>query len=349
MVWIRMTKRKRLTTNHRLYMFDGLYQSAICYFMPYLLFAPATFNTESGRSVNDYKRIGVYIANATVIVVNVYIMLNTYRWDWFMCTISAFSILLVFFWTGVYSAFTAAFTFYGSASQCYGSLSFWAITLLVIIICLLPRFTIKAFQKMFMPRDIDIVREQVSQGQFEYLKNIQPGDMNGVAPQGQEKMAESTSSSDMSKHPEEPRNRTSLIVPEDEERPIYPPSIGGTVTTRNPRSTNGSDGTDYTGHEMTFPAVAQVTDTSRPSNEFAYGQRQRPYPSGTTAFTNRQSYDRSRPSFDRSRPSAERVRQSMEYERSRPSFEGARDFTSAAYLQRVESTQSGISRIGMAQ
>ncbi|KAG9815854.1 aminophospholipid-translocating P4-type ATPase, partial [Aureobasidium melanogenum] len=48
------------------YMVDGFYQSLICFFLPYLLFQPANFNTESGRNVNDYQRIGVYIANSIV-------------------------------------------------------------------------------------------------------------------------------------------------------------------------------------------------------------------------------------------------------------------------------------------
>lgn len=322
-------------------MLDGLYQSLICYFMPYLLFAPATFNTEDGRTVNDYKRVGVYIANATVVVVNVYIMLNTYRWDWFMVLISSISILLIWFWTGVYSSFTSAFTFYQAAAESYGTLSFWALTLLVVIICLLPRFTIKAFQKMFMPRDIDIVREQLRQGRFDYLKNIDPGDANGVIPPPADKMADSTSSSEMSK----PTNLRKLSdkAAAEEERPIYPPSIAATTTTRNARSHNGSDGTDYTGHELSFPPVGQVT--SRPSTDFEQAPPYTQQPSATRPTWDTQP----RPSYgDRARPSFDRLRKSMEYERSRPSFEGSHDFTSAAYLQRMESSNSGVKGIGMA-
>ncbi|KAK5277297.1 phospholipid transporting ATPase, partial [Cryomyces antarcticus] len=139
------------------YMIDGLYQSLICFFMTYLVFSPATFATESGQNVNDGKRMGVYVANATIVVVNVYILLNTYRWDWLMVLITAISILLIWFWTGVYSAFTAGFTFYEAAPQVYTQLSFWALTLLTIVICLLPRFAVKAFQKIYYPRDVDII------------------------------------------------------------------------------------------------------------------------------------------------------------------------------------------------
>ena len=334
----------------RIYMIDGLYQSLICFFMPYLLFSPGTFNTEDGRNVNDYKRIGVYIANATVFVVNIYILLNTYRWDWFMCLITAISILLVWAWTGVYSSFTAAFTFYDAGAECFGSLSFWAVTLLVVILCLLPRFGSKAFQKMFRPRDIDIVREQLRQGRFDYLKNMDPGS-NGLTPPPPAKIiADSTSSSEISK-PTDPRKLSTNIVSLDDERPMYPPSIAATATTRNPRSQTGSDGTDYTGHELTFPPVGQVT--SRPSNEFEYGHTQvAPYPGSTTRpGWGTPTSPAMRPSFDKPRQSFDaRLRKSMEYERSRPSFEGSRDFTSAAHLSKVESRHSGVYKnVGVAQ
>ncbi|KAK0943098.1 phospholipid transporting ATPase, partial [Friedmanniomyces endolithicus] len=97
--------------------------------------------------------MGVFIGNPVVVVVNIYILLNTYRWDWFMCLITGISILLIFLWTGAYTSFTDGFTFYGAAKQVYGSLSFWAYLLLTVVLCLLPRFSAKAFQKIYYPRD----------------------------------------------------------------------------------------------------------------------------------------------------------------------------------------------------
>ncbi|KAK4948210.1 phospholipid transporting ATPase, partial [Elasticomyces elasticus] len=152
-----------------LYMGDGIYQSAICYFMGFLLFAPATFNTESGRGVADRSRMGVYIACATITVENSYILLNTYRWDWLMVLVTAISTLLIFFWTGVYSSFKGSFQFYKSGAEVYGSLVFWCLLLLTLIICLLPRFCAKFWQKNYAPYDVDIIREQVRQGKFKYL------------------------------------------------------------------------------------------------------------------------------------------------------------------------------------
>lgn len=303
------------------YMVDGLYQSVITFYFTYLVFAPATFNTASGREVNDYKRMGAYIAAPAVVVVNTYILLNTYRWDWFMLLITSISILLVFFWTGVYTAFTDGFTFYEAAPQVYGSLSFWACALLTVVLCLLPRFAAKAFQKIYMPRDVDIVREQIRQGKFDYLKDIHP---DSVSP-APEKLIDSASSSELSKPSDRGNNKNAHnSALSDDMRPIYPPSIAATATTHNQRSQNGSDGTEYTGHrdslDRAFPPVAghtPVTPTiTREDLEPA---------------TSRLSVDRPRPSFDRLRTSMDRTR---------ASYEASDDFTSAARLARMESSQS---------
>lgn len=315
-------------TKFWIYMIDGLYQSVIAFYFTYFQFNVATFNTESGRQVNDYKRLGVYIVSPIVVVVNTYILLNTYRWDWFMVLITAISILLIWAWTGIYTAFTASFTFYEAAPQVYGALSFWCVLLLTVIMCLLPRFAAKAFQKIYLPYDIDIVREQVRQGKFDYLKDVDPSEVNPAV----DKIADSISSSEASKpndHRSTSRNPNSV---EDDMRPIYPPSVAPTATTHNPRSHNGSDGTDYTGHrssihdlDRAFPPVASTTSHNNRASMIRDAEDFR-------------SESPARPSFDRLRPSFDRLRSSMD--RTRPSFEASNDFTSAAYLQRVESSNS---------
>ena len=272
-------------------MFDGIYQSLICFFMPYLLFASGSFVTGDGLSINDNKRIGVYVACAVIVVVNVYILMNTYRWDWLMLLLVAVSILLIWFWTGVWTASTIAGQFYKAAPEVYGQLTFWVLTLLTVIICLLPRFSFKAFQKIYLPLDVDIVREQIRQGKFKYLDKyeayVPPAKMT------------SPSSSDVSQPMKAPLGKQ--IPFDDEERPIYPPSVAPTGTTHNPRSQNGSDGTEYTGHKQSLEQPV-------------------------------------RPSFDRPRPSFDRLRSSMD--QIRPSFEASNDFTSAALLTRMESSHS---------
>ena len=253
-------------------MLDGIYQSVICFFMPYLLFAPATFVTEDGRNINDNKRMGVYVACSTIAVVNIYILMNAYRWDWLMLLLVAFSISLIFFWTGVYTAFEASAQFFKAAPEVYGQLTFWALFLLVISICLLPRFSIKSFQKIFMPLDVDVIREQVRQGRFKYLDQFEAYVPPGKLP--------SSTSSDVSAPGKVKSAKPNALA--DDERPIYPPSIAATGTTHNARSQNGSDGTNYTGHRSSL---------ERPT---------------------RPSFDRPRPSFERMRDSMDRIRPSYE-------------------------------------
>ena len=270
-------------------MLDGLYQSVICFYMAYLLFRPGNFVTHNGLSIDDRVRFGVYIAPAAIIVINTYILLNTYRWDWLMVLLVVISILLVWFWTGVYSSFESSAYFYKTAAQTFAQPSFWAVTSLSVILSLLPRFCIKFVQKIYFPYDVDIVREQVRQGKYDYLDKSSGSD--DVVSKG------SSSSSDIAK----PSKHTHYPSIDEDQRPIYPPSVAPTATTHNPRSQNGSDGTDFTRHRQSLePQV--------------------------------------RPSMDRARPSYDRIRASMD--RIRPSFEASDDFTSAAMLTRLESSHS---------
>jgi phospholipid-translocating ATPase len=291
-------------------MLDGLYQSVIVFYMTYLLFAPANFVTENGLNIDDTKRIGVFIATIAVIVVNVYVLMNTYRWDWLMLLIVSISILLIWFWTGVWTSTTSGFTFHGAAGEVYGQLNFWALVLLTVIICLLPRFAFKSVQKIYFPLDVDIIREQVRQGKFDYLDEIQPTDADAT-----EKKADSlTSLSEGHDGTEIKRKRTDVNMSEDL-RPIYPPSVAPTTTTHN-RTTTGSDGTEYTNHSI---------ETANLDRSKTLERLERPI--GPVV-----SREVSRPSFDRARMSMDRIR---------PSFEQSRDFTSASRLMRLESSQSG--------
>ena len=301
-------------------MFDGLYQSVICFFMAYLMFAPATFEDPTGRGLADRNRMGVYAACVSILVINSYILLNTYKWDWIIALVTAISTLLIWAWTGIYSSFEASFQFYRAGQEVYGTLTFWALTLLIWVVCLLPRFSIKFFQKNYRPYDVDVIREQVRQGKFDYLDNYEAY----VPP----KLAElsGTSSEQPEETPvEEPSKGQHLRYPSmaESQRPIYPPSEAPTRDTKPPQSQTGSDGTDKTKQSLdvnrTAPRPGRTESPSSPADRI-----RAPTPP--------------RPSFERMRSSFERSRQS--YEKGRSSFEASRDFTSAAYLTKMESSHS---------
>jgi len=250
-------------------MIDGFYQSIMCFFIPYLTFTGNTFVSFNGLDVTDRLRLGCYIAHPAVITINLYILINTYRWDWLMLLAVCLSDLFIFFWTGVYTAVPSSGMFYQAAPQVYGQLSFWAVMLLTPVICVFPRYAIKALQKVYWPYDIDIIREQVQQGKFDRLKP--------PATEAEEK-GTSSGSSDASR---KGKKHAQFASVDEDRRPIYPPS----VATHNTRTQNGSDGTNYTQHRT---SLEQVASRPRPSIE-----RTRP------------SYDRMRASMDRVRASYE--------------------------------------------
>ncbi|CAN6597587.1 phospholipid-transporting ATPase Dnf1p [Trichomonascus vanleenenianus] len=163
--------RKEWTqTKFWIYMVDGVYQSVICYFFSYLVFFTGGFVNMNGLQINNRESYGVFTATSAIIACNLYVAINDYSWDWLFCLIVAISILLVFFWTGIYTQFQSSQFFYKAASQVYSSIPFWACIFLAVIVCLLPRFAAKAYQKMFMPYDVDIIRERFKMGQYDHLR-----------------------------------------------------------------------------------------------------------------------------------------------------------------------------------
>lgn len=269
-------------------MLDGIYQSVMVFFIPYLTFINADFITGNGLDVQDRIRLGCYVAHPAVLTINLYILINTYRWDWIMLLVVVLSDLFIFFWTGVYSSFTSSAQFYGAANQVYGQASFWAVFVVTPVICILPRYAIKAVQKVYFPYDVDIIREQITMGKFKHVEHVETAEDSVKTAS-----SESSTASPVKRHQQFPS------VDEDL-RPIYPPTVHST-TTHNAHSQNGSDGTNYTRHEQ------------------------------STEINVRPSLDRVRPSYDRMRASMDRMR---------PSYEQSNDFTSAAMLNRYESTQT---------
>ncbi|KAK9480720.1 hypothetical protein V1514DRAFT_275507 [Lipomyces japonicus] len=154
------------------YMIDGLYQSVISFFFTYLLFFTGGFVTVNGLQINQREAMGVFACAACTIAANCYVTLNMYRWDWLYLLIVVISTLLLFFWTGVYTTSIYAAGFYGSASEVFGSLIFWASVLCSVVVSLLPRLILKCGQKLYYPRDVDIIRERVQNGEFDYLNDF---------------------------------------------------------------------------------------------------------------------------------------------------------------------------------
>jgi phospholipid-translocating ATPase len=149
------------------YMADGIYQSAVSFFFPYLIFYTGAIATYDGLDIAHRFWIGVIVIHIAVTACNIYALLRQKRWDWLSLVINLISTLLLFFWIGVYSATLNASEFYKAAPQVYGSLAFWVCYVSGVIACVLPRFVFSSFNSIYRPRDIDIIRECVARGDFD--------------------------------------------------------------------------------------------------------------------------------------------------------------------------------------
>lgn len=257
-------------------MADGFYQSIVVFFVPYLLFQAARPVTANGLDVADRLRFGAYVAHPAVFAINGYILMNTYQWDWIMLLVISISDLFIFVWTGIFTSFTSSQYFYGAAAQVYTEATFWAIFIIVPILCLFPRFAIKAAQKVYWPYDVDIIREQERMGVFAYLDN-KKGAQEANGNDAKTAMSESSDGSRKVRHQQ-------YGSVDEDLRPIYPPSHATRATTHHQHSQNGSDSTNFTVNRMSLDM---------------------PLPA-------RPSFDRARPSYDRIRASMDRVRPSYE-------------------------------------
>ncbi|KAG5368999.1 Phospholipid-transporting ATPase DNF2 [Yarrowia sp. C11] len=152
------------------YTVDGLYQSLVCFFFPFLMFYNTVAVRSDGLAMDHRFFMGIPVASICVIACNMYVLMNQYRWDWVSVLIFSISILLVYFWIGVYTCSTFSIEFYKAAPMVFGSTTYWAVLLLGVVAALLPHFAVLSFNKIFRPRDIDIVREEWHKGAFDDLE-----------------------------------------------------------------------------------------------------------------------------------------------------------------------------------
>lgn len=163
-----------------IYVIDGMYQSVISFFFPYLLYM-YSFQTSSGLATDHRFYVGVLVTCISCIASNFYVLMHQYRWDWVSILGIALSCLVIFGWTGLWTISILSTEFYNAARAMFGMTQFWTCLSIGLLACLLPRGFYDMVQKLYFPKDCDIVREQVNNGDFaHYPNNYDPTDPNRV-------------------------------------------------------------------------------------------------------------------------------------------------------------------------
>ncbi|KAG7448365.1 phospholipid-translocating P-type ATPase [Guyanagaster necrorhizus] len=149
------------------YMFDGVYQSAIIFFIIlYGYFSPTSRTDGYDQHLQEFSTTMVFSA---VIVANLFNGLNTNVWTGWVFFAVFIGIILLWLYTVVYNAISPGWfvtLVYGNNTFLFRSALFWLALPITVCVSLAPRYIAKAWKFGFAPDDIDILR---------YIRKIDPG------------------------------------------------------------------------------------------------------------------------------------------------------------------------------
>ncbi|KAK2467632.1 hypothetical protein APHAL10511_000487 [Amanita phalloides] len=150
-------------TKFWLYMTDGLYQSAVIYFIAFCAWWYGSQISSNGLGIESLNEFGTTAAVSGIFAANAYVGLNSYYWTkmtWYGLIKSSVSIVM---WIGIYSFFPSS-DMMGEVFILFGNLQFWTTVLLSVTVALTPRFLVKYVSTVYFPLDKDIVREMWVKG-----------------------------------------------------------------------------------------------------------------------------------------------------------------------------------------
>ncbi|KAJ7687726.1 hypothetical protein B0H17DRAFT_1332344 [Mycena rosella] len=146
-----------------LYMLDGLYQSAVVFFIPYLVWMFGLAVSWNGKGIDSLADFGTTVAVSAIFAANTYVGINTNYWTVLTWVVVFGSTVLMMAWIAVFSFFFSA-DFIDEVSVLFGELTFWTTVIVTSIIALVPRFIVKYMATVYSPLDKDIVREMWVKG-----------------------------------------------------------------------------------------------------------------------------------------------------------------------------------------
>ncbi|KAF5360300.1 hypothetical protein D9758_009101 [Tetrapyrgos nigripes] len=155
-----------------IYMFDGLYQSAVCFFMPFMVWTFSLTSSWNGKGVESLADFGTTASVAAIFAANSYVGLNTSYWTIVTWIVVFGSSIVMLLWILVYSFFFSS-DFIDEVIVLFGTISFWATVVFSVVVCLAPRFIVKFLSSSYSPLDKQIVREAWVSGNLKDQLGIQ--------------------------------------------------------------------------------------------------------------------------------------------------------------------------------
>ncbi|SPO26420.1 related to DNF2 - Non-essential P-type ATPase [Ustilago trichophora] len=144
-------------------MLDAAFQGAVCYFIPWWFYTYGPMIGHNGQEMGSLNMFGTTIAAGAVTTANLYAGIIAKHWTGIFWAVEIISLLSVYAWTMVYSAFPV-FSFQDVGFWLVQTVNFWVIILLITVVSLLPRFFCRAWRSSFHPNEHDILREAWTRG-----------------------------------------------------------------------------------------------------------------------------------------------------------------------------------------
>ncbi|KIK63428.1 hypothetical protein GYMLUDRAFT_41114 [Collybiopsis luxurians FD-317 M1] len=150
-------------TKFWLYMGDGLYQSAVVFFIPYLVWTLGIAVSWNGKTIESLADFGTTASVAAILAANSYVGINTNYWTVITWIVVFGSTIVMMLWITIYSFFFSA-DFIDEVIILFGELTFWTTVVFTATVALAPRFIVKFINSAYLPLDKDIVREMWVKG-----------------------------------------------------------------------------------------------------------------------------------------------------------------------------------------
>ncbi|KAJ2887612.1 hypothetical protein FB639_001188 [Coemansia asiatica] len=140
-----------------MYVIDGIYQSLVIFFTFYLFTYKSDVQNSNGRTWGR-SDLSTGPTVAVVIAASLCVGFNSWQWNWLMAVAITFSIVVCIAYIGISSA-VRYYSLEGAATSVMSTLVFWFGVMISVVVALLPRYTVRSWQKLNRPRDLDIIRE----------------------------------------------------------------------------------------------------------------------------------------------------------------------------------------------
>ncbi|KAJ2780447.1 hypothetical protein GGI15_003533 [Coemansia interrupta] len=140
-----------------MYVVDGVYQSVVCFFTFYLFTYTSDVQNHDGRTWGR-SDLSTGPTVAVVIAASLCVGFNSWQWNWLMAAAITFSIVVCILYIAISSA-VRYYSLQGVATSVMSTVEFWFGVMIAVVVALLPRFTVRSWQKLNRPRDLDIIRE----------------------------------------------------------------------------------------------------------------------------------------------------------------------------------------------